>query len=110
MSVLTFSFIALVMIRRDVSPTIIGLNFKFWLLSSLSVSCFWINGIRRPDAQVEPISSSKWPCPIRFAIPANVLAREFEGEDSIAFLYCQGVTPLRPPAVVRLIFAIDFNI
>ena len=104
-----FSSIALTKSRLQVSPITIGLSFNLARFPSLC-SSFWIRGIRRPSAQVAPISSSRWFFPILLANSASVLANEFDGECSIAFLYCQGVIPFNPAAVVLLVFCVALTI
>ena len=61
-----------------------------------------------PAAQDAPISSLKWPLPMRLATLARVFAREFDGECSIAVFYCHGVTPFSAAAVVLLVLAVAF--
>ena len=70
--------------------------------SPLTSPSLWISGISLPAAQDAPMFSSKWFFPIRIATWARMFASEFDGECSIAFLYCHGVIPFKPAAVVLL--------
>ena len=104
MSFLTLQWLALTNIQRAVSPIITGRSFNFLpllLQSVYSVCIYWIS---LPGDQLAPIASSYCPLPMLFTIPAIVFAREFEGEYSIAILYCQRVILQKPPAVFVLIF------
>ena len=88
----------------EVSPIIIGRSLSLVASPSFG-SSFWISGMSRPAAQDAPMSLLKWFLPIRFATLANVFANEFDGECSIAFLYCHGVMPFWPAVAFMISLA-----